>query len=498
MPIPASQIVDIIPGVIGGGGSALALNGVILTQNTAVPIGSVMPFTTSTDVDNFFGASSNEALLAAEYFQGYNNATALPGQLLFVQYPENAVAAYLRGGSVAALTLTALKALAGALTLTVDGTPITSSAINLTAATSFSDAATIIQAAFTTPPFSVTYDAQRTAFLFTTTLTGSTATIGFASDTLAAGLMLTQATGAVTSQGAAAASPSTFMGTVTAVTQNWVDFMTVWNASTVEKEGFAEWTSQQNNRYGYVMWSSDAAATVYPDTTTALANIIANNYSGTVGIYCSPTLDPNGLAAAFVLGTAAAIDFTRKNGRITFAFKYLDGIPASVMDPETASNLELNGYNFVGQYATANQGFTFFYPGSVTGKYDFFDEFLNQVYLNSQLQLAILELYTNVPSIPYNSDGYGLIHAACMDPIDQALNFGSIRPGVTLSASQAAQVNNAAGMPIDQVLRTRGWYLQILDASAQVRAARGSPPMTLWYMDGGAVQQANLASIVVQ
>ena len=67
-----------------------------------------------------------------------------------------------------------------------------------------------------------------------------------------------------------------------------------------------------------------------------------------------------------------------------------------------------------------------------------------------------------------------------------------------LSASQAAQVNNAAGVKIDNVLTTRGWYLQILPATAQVRSQRGSPPMTLWYMDGGSVQQITLASIVIQ
>jgi hypothetical protein len=85
-----------------------------------------------------------------------------------------------------------------------------------------------------------------------------------------------------------------------------------------------------------------------------------------------------------------------------------------------------------------------------------------------------------------------------MDPILAALNFGAIRGNVPLSSSQAAQVNNAAGTKIDTVLSSRGWYLQILPATAQVRAARGTPPMTFLYMDGGSVQAINLASIVIQ
>jgi hypothetical protein len=54
-----------------------------------------------------------------------------------------------------------------------------------------------------------------------------------------------------------------------------------------------------------------------------------------------------------------------------------------------------------------------------------------------------------------------------------------------------------AGVPIDAVLSSRGWVLQILAASAQVRAARGTPPMTFWYASGGAVQSITLASIVI-
>lgn len=492
MSIPASQIVQVNPGVISGGGSALALNGVMLTEDTAVPIGTVKTFVDATSVSQFFGPTSTEAALAAVYFGGRNNKTVTPGQLFFYQYNNAAVAAYLRSGSLSAMTLTELQALSGTLSITVDGTGNTSGAIDLSAATSFSDAATIIQAAFTTPNFTVSYDSQREAFVFTSNTTGAASTIAYATGTLSAGLYLTQSTGAVESQGADATTPSAAMTALTQVTLNWATFMTVWEPTDPDKIAFSSWASGQNNRFVYVLWETNAAAVTYPDTTTPMATIITNGYSGTVAVYS----DLN--HAAFVMGTAASMDFARTNGRPTFAFKYLAGLTPSVTDPTTANNLELNGYNFIGQYATANDGFTFYYPGSVSGDYQFVDEFLNQVYLNSQFQLALMTLLTSVPSIPYNADGYGLIHAACMGPINEALNFGSIRPGVSLSDLQAAEVNNAAGKEIDGTLSTRGWYLQINDATAQVRAARGSPPMTFWYMDGGAVQKINLASIVVQ
>ena len=149
MSIPASAIVSVNPGVISAGGNALVLNGLMLTANAAIPIGTVQPFSNQPAVANFFGATSAEAQLAQNYFSGYDNSTLKPGNLLFSQYPTSAVAGYLRGGSVAALTLTQIQGLTGTLTVTVDGTTATSSTINLSAATSYSNAATIIQAGFT-------------------------------------------------------------------------------------------------------------------------------------------------------------------------------------------------------------------------------------------------------------------------------------------------------------------------------------------------------------
>jgi len=498
MTIPASTIVSINPQVVSAGGNSLAMNGLVLTQDAAVPIGTVKSFATAQAVADFFGASSNEYAWAVVYFQGRNNATAYPSSLLFAQYNTAAVAAYLRSASLATMTLAQLQALSGVLTLTVDGTPFTSSTINLAAATSFSNAATIIQAAFTTPNFTVSYDAQRAAFKFTSNTTGATSTITFATGTLSAALYLTAATGAETSQGADIAVAATFMNNVIGQTQNWGIFSTLWLASDADKLALAAWVNGQNERYCFVNWDDNVLALSTPDTTTAQAQIIAASYSGIAGVYCDATLDPTGLAAAMILGIAASIDWARTNGRITFAFKYTDGVPVSITDQTYAANLEANGYNFIGQWATANQGFSFFYPGAISGSYSFIDEYVNQIYLNSQFQLFLMDLLTALGSIPYNDTGYGYVAAALQDPINSALNFGSIVPGVSLSAVQIAEVNAAAGTLIDGVLSKRGWYLQVKDPGATVRAARGTPIVNFWYMDGGSIQKISMPSILVQ
>lgn len=492
MTIPASQIVQVNPGVLSAGGSALVLNGLILSADAAIPTGQVLPFATASDVGAFFGPTSPEAQYANIYFNGFDNATVLPAQLMFARYNAAASAAFLRSGSLAAMTLAQLQALTGTLTITVDGVAKTSSAINLAAATSFSNAATIILAAFTVPGFTLAYDSQRAAFVFTDSSTGAASTLSFATGTLSTGLRLTAATSAVLSQGAVAAVPATFMESIVAQTQNWVAFMTTFEPVLADKMLFAAWTLSKTNRYVYVAWDTDVNAIVPGNTSAFGPQVVAAGMSGVVPVYKDP------LKAAFILGITASIDFTRTNGRLTYAFKHLAGLVADVTDATTANTLIANGYNFYGAYATANQNFVFLYAGSIAGQYLFIDAYVNQIWLNNALQLAIMALLTSIVSIPYNPQGYALIEAACMDPIIAALNFGAIRNNVPLSQSQAAQVDNAAGGVISPTLASRGWYLQIKPATAQVRAARGSPPCTFWYMDGGCVQKVVLASILVQ
>lgn len=495
--IPASQLVNVIPGVLGAGGNPLSLNTVMLTTDPSVPIGAVLPFSTLADVQDFFGAVSTEATLAAVYFSGFNGATRLPGTLYFAQYNTADVAAYLRSASLADLTLADLQAFSGTLIVTIDGTAHTSAAIDLSGATSFSNAAALIQTALQggTPvtTATVTYDSQLHAFVITSSTTGASSTIGYATGTIAADIRLQLAQGAVTSQGADTAVPAALMSAIVNVTQNWALFMTTVEPILATKEAFAAWVQTTESRYAYVAWDSDAAAITPNASGTFGAIVNAANDFGVVPVY-----DATGVLAAFICGVAASIDFTATNGRITFAFKNQSGIVANVTDATIADNLIGNGYNFYGSYSTANDEFSFLQPGQISGDWRWIDAYVNQIYLNSQFQLAFMELLANARSIPYNDAGYNLLRSAAMDPINEALNNGSIQPGIALSSAQAALVNTAAGFSIAGTLSTRGWYLQITPASALVRANRESPSMTFWYTDGGSIQKIELSSIDVQ
>jgi hypothetical protein len=570
--IPASQVVSVVPSVLGAGGSALDMLGLILTANNRVPIGAVLSFPDQAGVARFFGSTSQEATLAAIYFLGFDGSTVKPGALLFAQYPAAPVFAWLRSGNVSSLTLAQLQALSGSLIVTIDGVVKTAAAINLAAATSFSAAAALIQtglaitgtvgatvtasiattvltvtamttgtlaagqilsggtvtagttivaqltstepdgslglrgtytvsasqtvvsAALTATNPAVSYDSLSGSFVVASGTAGAASTIGYATGTLATALMLTQAAGATISQGAIAGVPATNMDRIVALNSDWAQFMTAWEPLTADKVAFAAWTNAQSNQYGFVNWTTNLAPTTGTDTTSSGYLIQQAGYSGTVLVYAN---NPIGDIAAFVLGYGASLDFAATNGRATAKFRRQSGLAADVIDGTISKNLEANGYNFFGDYTTRNDAFVFFANGMVTGPFKWLDSYLNQIWLNNALQLALMSLLVEVKSVPYNQVGYTLIRAACRDPIDAGMNFGAIRAGVPLSAAQAAEVNFAAGVKIDDVLQNRGWFLQVKDATAQVRAARGTPPMSLWYMDGQSVQKVVLASVEV-
>ena len=491
--IPASQLVNVQPGVVDTGGTALSLNGVMLTTSTLIPTNTVVPFATLADVKALFGNDSPEAQYGAVYFKGFSGANIRPEKLYFFRYitPEDAPYAWLRGAKLD-ISLNQLKAMSGSILLTVNGDTV-SATINLSAATSFSDAADIIETELDAA-LSVVWNTDLKAFVFTATNSAPTSTMTYATGSLATLLKITEETGATISQGAEDSTPVNAMDAIVLQTQNWATFTTIFTEPDFDtKLAFADWVNNSNLRYAYVMWDSDInAKSPDPDSETIGHYLKTNNYEGTIPVYgADPTL------AAFVMGSAASIDFTEANGRITFAFKGQSGLVPNVTNATAATNLLENGYNFYGAYATATQQFNLFQNGQITGIYVWADAYINQIYLNSGIQQAIMSAVSGVKSLPYNEEGYNLLRAACQDPINQALNFGSIRTGIPLSEEQKAEIKYEAGLDITGDLYSNGYYLQILPASAQVRGNRTSPPMKLWYTDGGSIQQINLASIDV-
>lgn len=273
-------------------------------------------------------------------------------------------------------------------------------------------------------------------------------------------------------------------------------FCATFNVSLVERQALAQWANGKNSQYWFISWDNDSTAANQGDTASFGAWLSSQSLSGTTAIY-----DTTPLAAAMAMAWAASLDFTALNGRSTLAFRSSPYVVPAVTDLTTAENLLQNGYNFYGNYANGYSGWQFFQNGSVSGKFLWADSYVNQIWMNANLQANLVDLQKNTGQIPFNVEGDNLIAASVQGTISQALNFGAIRSGVTLSTSQIQQINSLTGTTTAaNTLQTRGWYLipGASTASPTIRQARGPIRPVFLYTDGQSVQSINMVSVEVQ
>ena len=491
MAIPASQIVKINPRVVQASGTDLVLNGLFLTTNALIPAGGVLGFSTADDVASFFGSASEEYRVAAVYFAGYKNSFKKPRQVFFGSRVNAAAGAWLRGSKYAG-TLAQLQAVtSGTLTLTINGTECAVTGISLASATSYSAVASAIQTklAAVVQNTTCTYSSQTGAFQISSPTTGAASTITYCEDsTLATLLGLTQAKGATLSQGSDALDVADNMRSIRGVTENWATFTFLYSATDDEILDLSAWASAQGVEYLFVAWSTDSNLKNQVDTVSIAYKLKEASAGATTLIFGDQVY------AAFIMGTAASIDWDRTQGAITFAFKSLDGLAPTIDNATEATSLLGKKCNLYGTYATRNDDFVFLYDSNMYGDYNFIDPFINSIWFNNALQVAIMQGLAQSPRVPYNEDGYTQIRSWCQDPINRARRNGVIDPGLNLSEAQKTELIREAGLDITSNLQTDGYYLQVIDGGPQVRTTRDTPSVSLWYSYAGSVQRVELAS----
>ncbi|VEA35749.1 Protein of uncharacterised function (DUF3383) [Salmonella enterica subsp. enterica] len=72
-------------------------------------------------------------------------------------------------------------------------------------------------------------------------------------------------------------------------------------------------------------------------------------------------------------------------------------------------------------------------------------QLLRAIWLNANLQGAVISLFKSNQTIPYNNEGRALVAASMSDVIQQYKRWGGIREGVTLTEAQKKQINNVVG-----------------------------------------------------
>lgn len=498
MSIPASNIVKISPRVIASGGTDLEINGLLLTKTNLISSSvMVMEFSGADGVSAYFGANSPEYAAALVYFKGYDNSFKKPSRLFIGLRADEDMPAWLRGAPFRQ-TLEALQKITdGALSLSIDGVSVSVTGIDLSAASSFSSAALIIQTAIVAKSQGVTvdYSALSGAFQITSPTKGSDSAISFPSSVagsdLGTLLNFTEELGAVISLGIVSMTPKENMDAINNIASNWVTFSALYDMADEEMLAFASWASSFGTEYAFIPWTLSASALVPGVSADPASKLASTNAASTAIVYGSATY------AVFIMAAAASIDWNRVNGVITFAFKSQSGLMPSVTDGADATVLLDKKYNIYGDYATRNDNFIFLYDGRMFGEYNFLDAYINAVWLNNAFQVAVMSGFKSASTVPYTDGGYSLVRSWLMDPILRAVENGVITSGVTLSEAQKGQLLTEAGLDISGDIQTDGWFLQIEDPGASARTSRDTPNVSFWYAYGGSVHKINMSSTVI-
>lgn len=499
MAIPASHIVEVLPRVITGGSSDLELNGLLLTDNPIISASTlVLSFPSARSVSAYFGTDSVEFEAADVYFTSYNNKFVSPKAFFIARRIAEPVAAWLRGSKYLG-TLTQLKAIKdGSFVISIDTISYNVKDIDLSTASSFSDVATKIQAELTNAGAAATidYSSLTASFTITSGTSGVSSEVSYADSPtsgtdLARLLNFRKEDGAIVSSGMDALTPTEQMTAILSKTQNWVSFTTAYEVDPEEALDWAEWA---NRNYGWLyIGYSTSPIMVSADSSEDMASVIKNSgYDHTAIVYGSLEY------ASFIMGVVASIAWQRVNGTITAAFKRQSGLAPWVVDEMTAVTLEAKNCNYFGNFATRNAEFIFLYPGCLSASdYGFIDPYVNSIWFNNRLQVALMDGITTAGRVPYNIRGYTMIKAWMLDPVNEARLNATIETGIVLSERQRSEVMNEAGIDISSELWTQGYYIQVLDPGSSVRAQRGSPIVSIWYTYGGAIQKIEVASTAI-
>lgn len=485
--------------------NAKSFAGLALSTSPYIPTSNpILQFTNLDDVGAFFGTSSTEYASARKYFASCVTAINFPPYIYFGLLTPSATSAILFGGSLTnpTATLTALQAItSGNLTVVLNGTSYATTAINLSSATSLSNAAILIETAIATAhpaistDFSIDYDGVRNRFTFSNLMTsGASNTTNYfssSSGNLATLLQMNQATNAVISNGSDA---KTLTQNLTDLKGDFTDQFSIFfvdsdaGGDTPAKNlELAQWVSDQGDKYWSLVWSNEIALESLTDTTSVwylITQAGINNCS-----IFDEVLYNNSDRVSAASGIFASVDLTQPNSAITLAWKQQDGLLPSVVNTSVAAILGQKGINYYGKVAFTGAPLTqdFFYPGAITGKWVFVDNLVGAVWIAYQCQFEVADVFLSVGQVPIDPDGQGQVRSALHTALEGSKANGIIATGLTFDTATSIEIKTTFG--IDSIELTNNGYA-ILNTlpPAGLRKLRVSSPWYVLYTKGSAYQ----------
>lgn len=520
MAVPLSKIVYITPRVLSGAISGLSFNGLFVTSSDSAPVDTLLKFNNASEVADYFGYDSPHHKAAVTYFNGYNNSLKKPSSCFFFRHVKNDAPAFLRGGKADnddEMMANIRRVSNGSITLDLGPAELELTGLDFSRCECHSDAAQVLEDAINDQGYEHSLDVWKKAEVKWSSLTrafqisagvpGPGVSAGYASGQLADVMRLSEAMGAVLSSGAAARTYQETMNEVMMHTGNFVTYTTVEEVtSLVEAEDLAAWANNMFNggaQFLYVWHTTDI--TLNKSGSEARKNSVGHARVGKSSTVIAGSgreiaeafirSEPQGVAgvygdiryAAFIMGSVASIDWGQPGSTITFAMKSQSGLEANVTDEATWDLLDELKLTCIADYASRNDNFKLSAGGKVYGSYDWIDTYVNSAWLNNELLTSIANGMSMAGRIPYGQVGYAMVRSWCQPVFSKGRANGVIDTGVVMDDGQKNMLTREAGRDISSDLTNNGYYMLILEAPADTRKRRESPPCQIWYTYGGAI-----------
>lgn len=433
MPISQKNYVNIVSQA--GGGSAVSrrdLMGRVFSDNPILPVGEVLEFTGGAtvaldSVGEYFGITSKEYAFASKYFSYRTKKGSRANKISFARITTEAKPATVASARINRVAdLTSITN--GSMTMTVNGSQVTASGINLSTATNYNDVATLLNTAFTGQGISFAYSSGR--FIASTDGTGSTQTITNVFGSLATAMGFN-----IISQGVDAQSAAQSVIDSANVSTNFFGICILKELTAGEYGEIAEWVSNQNVKY---MLSIKVTA----ETAESYSELL-KNYDG-VCLTLGKSSGLDDYVAFMPVAGVAAIDYSRVNGAIDLMYQYFDTEPMvkSSADKKTYDDLLVNYY---GQTEQAGNLVSFYQNGVLLGSIRKIGVYANEAWLKDAFVADILNLRLSLDSLPANQTGVGLVLGVMMNTVNQALDNGVMLAGKTLTQTQRDYITNLTG-----------------------------------------------------
>lgn len=320
-------------------------------------------------------------------------------------------------------TLAAMKAItAGGFDITVNGTIIHVSAVNLSAATDYAGIATIISSKLGSVA-TCTY--TNGAFKITTALASGTATLTYANadvQDLAKSMGLMSTNGGILTQGSTAEKPVNALSTFAKMSYDGYGIaINKMYRDSKDAEDVAAWA--QANKKVFFNTTNDASTLLATGSCIA-SNLKAQSMSRTMSIYSSHSDE---YPCCSIAGRAFTVNFEGTNTTITLMYKKMPGITVEDLGPSQYNNMVAKNCN-----ANINVADNYLFAEGMMADGTWFDTIHGVDWLSNAMQTNVFNLlYQTTTKIPYTDAGVGMVVQKMEQSLRQAVRNGLIAPGTT-------------------------------------------------------------------